>query len=115
MAAVFLLARQKDNSPVQIITPSSTQSGHAQVRVFVNGSVVNPGVYTLDSNCRITDALSATGGVIGEARLGGVNLALRVKGEAEYYVPQLDETSPATSSLFKGGGSPGCFRWSACP
>ena len=115
MAAVFLLARQNDKSPVQIIAPSSTQSAHAQVRVFVNGSVVNPGVYTLDSNSRITNALFAAGGVTGEARLDGVDLALRVKGEAEYYFPQLDETPPATSSLYKGGGSLGCFRLSACP
>ena len=115
MAAVFLLARQNDNSPGQIIAPSSTQSAHAQVRVFVTGSVVNPGVYTLDSNSRITDALSAARGVTGEATLDGVNLALRVKGEAEYYVPQLGEIPPATSSLFKGGGSLGCLRWSACP
>tara|TARA_B100000470_G_scaffold166775_1_gene131275 strand:- start:155 stop:361 length:207 start_codon:yes stop_codon:yes gene_type:complete len=54
LAAVFLLARQKDNSPVQIIAPSSTQSAHTQVRVFVTGSVVNPGVSTLDSNSRTT-------------------------------------------------------------
>ena len=101
------MARQNDNSPVQIIAPSSTQSAHAQVRVFVNGSVVNPGVYTLDSNSRITDALSAAGGVTGEATLDGGNLALRIKGEAEYYVPQLGETHPATSSLFKDGGSLG--------
>jgi len=115
LAAVFLLARQNDNSPVQIIAPSSTQSAHAQVRVFATGSVVNTGVSTLDSNSRITDALSAAGGVTREVTFDGVNLALRVKGEAKYYVPQLGEIPPATSSLFKGGGSLGCFAWSACP
>ena len=49
MAAVFLLARQNDNSAPQIIAPSLTQSAHALVRVFVNGAVVKPRVYTLDS------------------------------------------------------------------
>ena len=68
------------------------QSAHAQVRVFVNGAVVNPGVYTLDSNSRITDALSAAGGVTGETTLDGVNMALRVIDEAEYYVLLLGET-----------------------
>ena len=116
LAAVFLLALQNDNSPGQIIAPSSTQSAHAQVRVFVTGSVVNPGISTLDSNSRITDeALSAAGCVTGEATIDGVSLFLRVKGEAEYYVPQLVETPQATSRLFKGGGSLGCLRWSACP
>jgi len=110
-----LLARQNDNSPGQIIAPSSTQSAHAQVRVFVTGSVVNPGVSTLDSNSRITDALSAAGGVTGETTLDGVNPALRVIDEAEYYAPRLGETPPVTSSLFRGDGSLGCFHWSACP
>ena len=62
LAASFLLARQNDNSPVQIIAPSSTQSAHTQVRVFANEAVINPGVYTLASNTRITAALSAAGG-----------------------------------------------------
>jgi len=115
LAAVFLLAGQNDNSPVKIIAPSSTQSDHAQVRVFVNGAVVNPGVCTFDSNSRITGALSAAGGVTGETTLDGVNVALRVIDETEYYVLQLGETPPATSSLFRGDGSLECFHWSACP
>ena len=115
LAAVFLLARQNDNSPGQIIAPSSTQSAHAQVRVFVHWAVVNPVVYTLNSNSQITDPLSAAGGVTGETTLDGVNPALRVIDEAEYYAPQLGETPPVTSSLFRGDGSLGCFRWSACP
>ena len=55
--------------------------------MFANGAVVNPGVYTLDSNSRVTDALSAAGGVTCEAPFDGANLALRVKDEAEYYLP----------------------------
>ena len=115
MAAVFLLARQNDNSLGQIIAPSSTQSAHAQVRVFVNWAVVHPAVYTLNSNSQITDPLSAAGGVTSETTLDGVNPALRVIDEAEYYAPQLGETPRTTSSLFKGGGCLRCFRWSACP
>ena len=81
--------------------------------MFVTGSVVNPGIPTLDSNSRITgEALSAAGCVTGDPTIDGGSLALRVKGEAEYYVPQLVETPPATSRLFKGGGSLGCFRFS---
>ena len=83
--------------------------------MFVNWAVVNSVVYTLNSNSQITDPLSAAGGVTGETTLDGVNPALRVIDEAEYYAPRLGETPPATSSLFRGDGSLGCFRWSACP
>ena len=98
LAAVVLLARQDDNAPVRIIAPSSQQEEAAQVRVYVNGAVVRPGVYTLDPNSRITDALDAAGGVTDEGILDGLNLALRVKDEAEYYVLKVGESRPAAST-----------------
>ncbi len=99
LAAVVLLARQDDNAPIRIIAPDSQQATPSRVRVFVNGAVVNPGVYTLDPDSRITDALAAAGGVTGEANIEGVNLALRLKDEAEYYVPSLGESPPAVSNM----------------
>lgn len=103
LAAVFLLARQNDNAPIQIIPPDSPAASQlpssSEVRVFVNGAVVSPGVYTLAFDSRITDALAAAGGVTSEANLEGVNLALRVRDESEYYVPRLGESPAAASSL----------------
>ncbi len=99
LGAVVLLARQNDNAPVRIIAPESQQTTPAQVRVYVNGAVAVPGVYTLEYGSRITDALAAAGGITGEANLEGVNLALRVRDEAEYYVPRLGESAPAASNL----------------
>ena len=98
LAAVVLLARQDDNAPIRIIAPES-QGTATQVRVFVNGAVVNPGVYTLAPDSRVTDALAAAGGLTGEANIQGVNLALRLQDEAEYYVPKLGETPPAGSNM----------------
>jgi hypothetical protein len=62
LAAVFLFARQNDNAPIQITAPnaiSDAEQTPAEVMVYVSGAVVNPGVYTLDSEDRITDALAA--------------------------------------------------------
>ena len=99
LAAAVLLARQDDNAPIRIIVPDSQQATATRVRVFVNGAVVNPGVYTLDPDSRITDALAAAGGVTGEANIEGVNLALRLKDEAEYYIPRLGESPRAVSNM----------------
>ena len=99
LAAVVLLARQDDNARIRIIAPTSSQEILTQVRVYVSGAVVSPGVYTLDPDSRITDALAAAGGVTSDAVLDGLNLALRVKDEAEYYVLKLGETPPTASSL----------------
>ena len=98
LAAVVLLARQDDNAPIRIIAPES-QDTATQVSIFVNGAVVNPGVYTLAPDSRVTDALAAAGGLTGEANIQGVNLALRLQDEAEYYVPKLGETPPAGSNM----------------
>ena len=103
LAAVVLLARQDDNAPIRIIAPDSQVNplakplgeAPARVRVYVNGAVVSPGVYTLDAGSRVTDALAAAGGVTRQANTSGLNLALRLKDEAEYYIPKLGETPPA--------------------
>jgi competence protein ComEA len=97
LAAVVLIVRQDDNAPVRIIAPTTQDAVPAQVRVYVNGEVVNPGVYTLDSESRITDALDAAGGLTEEGVLDGLNLALRVEDEAEYHVLKLGESPPAAS------------------
>ncbi len=107
LAAVVLLARQDDNAPIRIIVPESQQAGPTQIRVFVNGAVVSPGVYTLAPDSRITDALAAAGGVTGEANLEGVNLALRVQDQAEYYVPRQGESRPTASAFPMGQTQPG--------
>ncbi len=107
LAAVVLLARQDDNAPIRIIVPESQQAASTQIRVFVNGAVVSPGVYTLAPDSRITDALAAAGGVTGEANLEGVNLALRVQDQAEYYVPRQGESRPTASTLPMGQTQPG--------
>ncbi|HCP24205.1 MAG: hypothetical protein FI717_04955 [SAR202 cluster bacterium] len=101
LAAVALLARQDDNAPISITSPTS-QAAPSQVRVFVNGAVASPGVYTLAPDSRITDALDAAGGATGEADLTGVNLALRLRDEAEYYFPKVGEAPPQGSVLGQG-------------
>ena len=106
LGAAVLLARQNDNAPVRIIAPESQQVSPAQVRVYVKGAVAVPGVYTLDPGSRIADALAAAGGVTGEANLEGVNLALRVRDEAEYYIPRLGENPPSAASLLPAQTGP---------
>lgn len=99
LGAVALLARQNDNAPIRIIAPDSQRATPTQVRVFAEGEVVNPGVYTLAPDSRITDALAAAGGVTGDADIGGVNLALLVQDQARYYVLRMGETTSGSSNL----------------
>ncbi|MDA0262891.1 MAG: ComEA family DNA-binding protein [Chloroflexi bacterium] len=110
LGAVVLLARQDDNAPVRVIAPQSGASGQAapfppsappltDVRVYVNGAVVRPGVYTLPPDSRIADALTAAGGPAEDANLDGINLALRVVDQTEYYIAKIGEAPPPIANL----------------
>ncbi|MBC8281262.1 MAG: ComEA family DNA-binding protein [Chloroflexi bacterium] len=101
LAAVALLANQDDNAPIRIIAPSSLPNQEeipTVVRVYVNGAVVSPGVYALDSESRIADAIDAAGGLTSEGTFNGLNLALRVTDEAEYRVLKQGETPSVGST-----------------
>ena len=67
----------------------------APVQVYVAGAVRRPGVYTLPPDGRLADAIAAAGGIAATADLTPVNLALKVKDEARYIIPDLAAPRPA--------------------
>lgn len=60
--------------PVTPASPSPT----AQVTVHVAGKIRKPGVYLLPSGARVTDAVTAAGGLTRGASIGALNLARRL-------------------------------------
>ena len=74
--------------------PSEPQSG-VQIMVYVSGEVVRPGVYRLDSERRIADALNAAGGPTAHADLDSINLALRLDDEDQVHVPAVGSSKSA--------------------
>ncbi len=66
----------------------------ASIVVYVAGAVAVPGVYTLDNPARVTDAVTAAGGVVVGADLDVVNLAAAVHDGERVYVPKVGGTVP---------------------
>ena len=109
-AALFLLLRDGGDQPLEL-TDSATATAAAvsdsptiaaiekpaaavvatdePVRVYVAGAVQNPGVYTLNPGDRLADAITAAGGIAATADLSPVNLALKVKDEGRYLIPDI--------------------------
>lgn len=86
------------NSGVEIVSESMLQeaSSSAQIVVDVSGAVQRPGVYKLNQNLRVNDALVAAGGLASDADrvwlARYLNLAQVVPDGAKIYIPYEGES-----------------------
>ena len=108
-AGVLVLRDSRSPGGVEIILPSPTpvlteSQPAAQIMVYVSGEGMRPGVYRLDSEHRIADALKAAGGPTSDADLDRINLALRLNDEEQVHVPSTGSAGPAP--LNPAGPSP---------
>ncbi len=97
---IVLLVRQNSAPGIEILLPTSTPS--LELKVYMSGEVVRPGVYTLREGDRLEEALAAAGGATEDADLSRVNLALRVKDQDQFHVLKVGEAeqgvfAPATT------------------
>lgn len=76
-------AQASDGSPAD----RQTDSGEDTVFVYVCGAVNSPGVYELDSDGRVFEAIGLAGGVTGEAAPELINQARLVTDGERIYVP----------------------------
>ncbi len=70
------------------------------LRVHVAGAVVRPGVYELDENSRVEDAVAAAGGFVVEADKNALNLAARVEDGERLDIPYVAGFIPDEASGF---------------
>lgn len=59
--------------------------------VDLKGEVKAPGIYEIDSSCRVHDVIELAGGFLETANVNVVNLAEKVKDEMVIYIPHIDE------------------------
>ncbi|PKB72633.1 MAG: hypothetical protein BZY75_06005 [SAR202 cluster bacterium Io17-Chloro-G7] len=111
LGAVVLFLRSDDNAPIQVLLSTSTPTPNSlnasnraatalpqEMKVYVTGAVVNPGVYALPPGDRVSDAITAAGGATIDAQKESVNLALRVQDEGHYHIPRLGESLPSADA-----------------
>ncbi|HEL1566620.1 TPA: helix-hairpin-helix domain-containing protein [Streptococcus suis] len=66
--------------------------------VDVKGAVVKPGLYTLEADARVNDAVEAAGGLTSQADPKSINLAQKLSDEAVVYVASKDENISVVAS-----------------
>lgn len=93
---------------VRIDEQATDAATPAAVYVHVSGSVVEPGLYVLDSGARVVDAIAAAGGFAKGADDAAVNLARAVSDGEQLHVPVEGETpaaGEATGGAAQGGSA----------
>ena len=88
--------RVKDDSPAVVVEDGTADV--SDIRVYVTGAVVNPGIYPLPEDARWGDAVLAAGGFATDANPEAINLARRVQDEDHILVPRTGQAVVAGSS-----------------
>jgi len=78
-----------------VVEPDAKDLGAQGTTVHVAGAVDRPGVYQLDADARVKDAIEAAGGVVEGANPDALNLAAPVADGTRVYVPVVGEDVPA--------------------
>ena len=90
-AGLFLFKNQSSDD-IQIISDSSSVSGESLIVVHIDGAVVSPGVYKLEPNSRVNDAIVAAGGLSGQADQAKINLAAKISDGQKVHIPVIGES-----------------------
>jgi competence protein ComEA len=72
--------------------------------VHVLGAVARPGLYVLDLDARLVDAVAAAGGTTDDADLTAVNLARVLADGEQIIVPTVGATADASGAAAPGDG-----------
>ena len=89
----------------QTVLPAIRTAEPRQLKVYVTGAVMRPGVYTFRDGDRVEDALKAAGGATADADLSRLNLAQRLRDEGYVTVPRKSDT-PVLAPTFSSASGP---------
>ena len=109
-AGVLILRDSRSPGGVEVTlpppTPALTESQpDSRIMVYVSGEVMRPGVYRLDSEHRVADALNAAGGPTSDADLDRINLAMRLSDEDQIHVPAVGSSGAGSVQTASAPGS----------
>lgn len=117
VAGAWFLLRTPSGPPPEELLPvagsnadpaagSTTTTEAAFVVAHAAGAVLQPGVYELPADSRVTDLIDAAGGASADADLDRLNLAAPVVDGQRVYVPRIGEAMPADAAVGAAGGQP---------
>jgi competence protein ComEA len=97
LSAGIWLATSPPRGESVVLRPAPTPE---PLRVHVAGAVLHPGVYTLDENSRVEDAVYAAGGFLADADENALNLAAKLEDGERLDIPYVAGFVPNETSGF---------------
>ena len=64
----------------------------SEIKTYITGEVVSPGVYTLEEGSRIEDLVTLAGGFTDKANINTINLAMRIDDGDKVVIPKIVES-----------------------
>ncbi|HEM5206823.1 TPA: helix-hairpin-helix domain-containing protein [Streptococcus suis] len=91
---------EQTSSSSELVEETSAEASEepSQLVVDVKGAVAKPGLYTLEADARVNDAVEAAGGLTSQADPKSINLAQKLSDEAVVYVASKDENISVVTS-----------------
>ena len=88
---VYIDTKEDSMQTEEVEETVSEKKEQLEIIVYVCGAVKNPGVYSLNTNSRIYEAINLAGGLLENADLNSVNQAELLKDEQMIYIYTIDE------------------------
>jgi competence protein ComEA len=100
---ISLLGSASKTNEIKFEHENLSASKESSITVDIEGAVVNPGVYKLNQNSIIQDALVASGGLASDADREfvskNINLASKLTDSAKIYIPRVNEQTPEVKGV----------------
>lgn len=95
---IILISSRPRGAPFELAVPAT----ESLIQVHVDGEVIHPGVYALEKNSRVADAVFAAGGLTEDGSTAQINLAAPLLDGSKVYIPKIGEIVPTepTSGIY---------------
>ncbi|MAP64539.1 MAG: competence protein ComEA [Microbacterium sp.] len=90
--------------PVPVEPAATAAPAASGLYIHVSGAVAKPGLYVLEPDARVMDAIAAAGGLTGDGDSAAVNLARPLGDGEQLHVPEVGESPSPPTSAGVGGG-----------
>ncbi len=106
VAALFVATRRPAPAALALYPPATPTAvpSDGDMKVYVTGAVLHPGVYAVHAGDRVVDAIEAAGGPADDADTVAVNLARRLRDEDRIVVPRRGEPGQADDAGITASG-----------